>query len=331
MQHRISRGIQYEDVAQAADALLQDGLRPTIERIRLHIGRGSPNTVSPMLEQWFSGLGERLTNAGGRAKQGADDLPDSLLKAASTLWTTARDAAQAQALAACSAQRASLDGEARQLDEARNQLEARELLLQERLRGMEEALKLSARQLEESNERYKSSLRTLALRDEEIASQRTVANRLAEQNTGLQLRWEESQAQAQQERSEQDERHRQSERRWLEEVDRARQETRKATLLVQDSLRKLSSLETEMEESQIAHLAFVNAKEQQIQVLRHEMLSVQSQAAHERALMMQWMDKSKAVLAGESAASRLRPTPLRKLPARRRLSKNVFTIFSKIS
>ena len=57
------RGIQEEDVFRAADALLAEGLRPTIERVRLKIGRGSPNTVSPMLERWFASLGERL--AGG--------------------------------------------------------------------------------------------------------------------------------------------------------------------------------------------------------------------------------------------------------------------------
>ena len=46
-----SRGIQEADVFAAADALLAEGQRPTIERVRLKIGRGSPNTVSPMLER----------------------------------------------------------------------------------------------------------------------------------------------------------------------------------------------------------------------------------------------------------------------------------------
>ena len=54
-----SRGIQEADVFTAADALLAEGKRPTIERVRLKIGRGSPNTVSPMLEngsgRWASG------------------------------------------------------------------------------------------------------------------------------------------------------------------------------------------------------------------------------------------------------------------------------------
>ena len=323
MQHRTTRGIQYEDVAQAADALLQDGLRPTIERIRLHIGRGSPNTVSPMLEQWFSGLGQRLGGAGGAAKQGADTLPDAVLKAASVLWATARDTADAQAAEACAEQRASLDGEARQLHEARAQLEARELLLQERLRAMEEALHLSAQQLDESNERYKSSQRTLALRDQELADQRSASNRLSEQNAALQLRWEAAQTEAQQERSALDDRHRQSERRWLEEVDRARQESRKAALLVQDGLRTLTALQQEMESTQTAHHATETAQEQQIQALRQELISAHSQASDARTLLTQWIEKSKtATLPSALGIAKPRAPQLRAVPTRRKLSKN---------
>lgn len=323
MQQRTTRGIQYEDVAQAADALLQDGLRPTIERIRLHIGRGSPNTVSPMLEQWFSGLGERLDSAGGRAQQGTDALPDIVLKAANTMWATARNAAEAQATEAYAAQRAILDGETRQLNGARAQLEARELLLQERLRAMDEALQLSARQLEESNDRSKASLRTLAQRDEEIAAQRTAASRLSEQNAALQLRGETAQLQAQQERSAQDERHRQSEHRWLEEVDRARQETRKSALLVQDGLRKLSALQLEMDSAQATHQTADSTQQQQIHALRQELVSVQSQAAHERALLAQWVEQSKtATLPSASAAAKPRISHLRAVPTRRKLTKN---------
>lgn len=323
MQHRPTRGIQYEDVAQAADALLHDGVRPTIERIRLHIGRGSPNTVSPMLEQWFAGLGERLGGAGGRARQGAEGLPDSVLKAASTLWSTAREAAQAQADEALAAQRASLQGEAQQLSEARSQLQARELLLQERQRALEEALQLSARQLEESNERYAASLRTLALRDAEIADQRTAANRLAEHNAALQLRWEAAQAQARQERSEQDERHRHSERRWLEEVDRARQETRKSALLVQDGARKLNALQQELDTARTTHQAAKVAHAQQTQALRQELLGAQAQAAHASALLAQWIEKNKtAALPGAGTSPKPRISHLRAVPARRKLARN---------
>jgi uncharacterized protein (DUF2267 family) len=60
MQLKSTRGVQQADVWAAADALIAEGLRPTIERVRLKIGRGSPNTVSPMLEAWFATLASRL-------------------------------------------------------------------------------------------------------------------------------------------------------------------------------------------------------------------------------------------------------------------------------
>lgn len=52
-----SRGIQEDDVWMAAAQWVAQGLRPTIERVRLRIGRGSPNTVSPMLKRWVETLG----------------------------------------------------------------------------------------------------------------------------------------------------------------------------------------------------------------------------------------------------------------------------------
>ena len=56
----MATGITESDVWTAADALLLEGARPTIERVRQKIGRGSPNTVSPYLETWFKALGARI-------------------------------------------------------------------------------------------------------------------------------------------------------------------------------------------------------------------------------------------------------------------------------
>ena len=60
MPTKSTRGVQQDDVWSAADDLIAEGLRPTIERVRQKIGRGSPNTVSPMLESWFATLAPRL-------------------------------------------------------------------------------------------------------------------------------------------------------------------------------------------------------------------------------------------------------------------------------
>ncbi|WP_353506231.1 DNA-binding protein [Variovorax brevis] len=48
------RGVQLEEVVEAADQLLALGLKPTIERVRQRLGGGSPNTVSPLLDSGSS-------------------------------------------------------------------------------------------------------------------------------------------------------------------------------------------------------------------------------------------------------------------------------------
>jgi hypothetical protein len=78
------RGITEDDVWKACDALLLEGARPTIERVRLKCGRGSPNTVSPMLETWFKHLGTRITDPGAFAAPVGQ--PDVVRQAAQHLW-----------------------------------------------------------------------------------------------------------------------------------------------------------------------------------------------------------------------------------------------------
>ncbi len=84
----MARGITETDVFTACDALLLAGERPTIERVRQKIGRGSPNTVSPMLDAWFKGLGRRLQDPGAFAA--VPDVPDPVLQAAQHFWEVAQ-------------------------------------------------------------------------------------------------------------------------------------------------------------------------------------------------------------------------------------------------
>ena len=88
----MARGITEKDVFTACDALVLAGERPTIERVRWKIGRGSPNTVSPMLDAWFKGLGRRLQDPGAFAPP--SDVPDSVMQAAQHFWEVAQAAAR---------------------------------------------------------------------------------------------------------------------------------------------------------------------------------------------------------------------------------------------
>jgi hypothetical protein len=54
------RGITQAQVNRAADAILDTGKNPTVEKIRAALGTGSPNTITRMLDVWRSQLGDRL-------------------------------------------------------------------------------------------------------------------------------------------------------------------------------------------------------------------------------------------------------------------------------
>ena len=84
----MARGITEKDVFTACDALVLAGERPTIERVRQKIGRGSPNTVSPMLDAWFRGLGRRLQDPGAFAPP--PHIPEPVMQAAQHFWEVAQ-------------------------------------------------------------------------------------------------------------------------------------------------------------------------------------------------------------------------------------------------
>lgn len=323
MQYLKTRGIQYEDVAQAADALLHEGVRPTIERIRMHIGRGSPNTVSPMLEQWFSGLGQRLGGT-SRVQQGGGTLPAALLQAAQEWWDAARSAADASAAQAWAARQAQQDSAAQELEAARTQLQARELVLHERLHAMEKSVELAAQQLRESNERTKASQDAMAQRDQEIAVLRDAVLSANERLAALQQQSEHAQTQARDERNTMEARHLGNERRWLEEVDRARQEARKSALAVQEQVRKNALLQTQLEAAATARQASQSSHEEHISALRQELASAQGQAAQAQTLLSDLQTKT-ALAAPVAAKKTMQPMAragFSTAPPRRKLGRN---------
>ncbi len=81
----MARGITESDVHTAADELVAKGERPTVERIRAHLGTGSPNTVTRWLETWWNRLGTRLQPA----RPDLDDAPAVLTELAGQWWELA--------------------------------------------------------------------------------------------------------------------------------------------------------------------------------------------------------------------------------------------------
>ncbi len=153
MESKSSRGIQEPQVWAAADQLLAEGLRPTIERVRQKIGSGSPNTVSPMLERWFATLGKRLGGGSTTPAQSppTNAMPPALLQVAHQLWDAVRgEAAKTQAQQA-EALRREIELKTAALDDQQAQLRQREAAFEQTRASLEGALTSSRQALESAN------------------------------------------------------------------------------------------------------------------------------------------------------------------------------------
>jgi hypothetical protein len=104
----MARGVTQERVNNAADALLQRGERPTIEKVRAELGTGSPNTLLRLIDVWWTGLAERLA---AQARADLPGIPEPVQRAMMTLWSEAVVASRAEASANTSAAREALDQE----------------------------------------------------------------------------------------------------------------------------------------------------------------------------------------------------------------------------
>lgn len=86
----MARGITESGVHAAADELVASGERPTVERIRAHLGTGSPNTVTRHLETWWKCLGGRLKPE----RSNLNSAPAVLAQLAGEWWVLAQEHAR---------------------------------------------------------------------------------------------------------------------------------------------------------------------------------------------------------------------------------------------
>lgn len=111
----MARGVTEKDVHRAADALVFKGERPTVERIRAHLGTGSPNTVTRLLDTWWQALPARLA-VHGRSMT-LPDAPQAVADLASDFWQLALSAARVEV-------DRSVEGEREVLAAGRSQLDS---------------------------------------------------------------------------------------------------------------------------------------------------------------------------------------------------------------
>ncbi len=215
------KGVTQDQVNAAIDALVAAGERPTIERVRLKLGTGSPNTLTRMLDTWWAQLHERLTRQ--QARLAVPEAPDDVALAATRLWQLALEHASAQAEQGTAAQREAL---------ARDQvaLEAAQVTWEQRLTAASAAVTDAVREREAANSRLTDLQRLL---DHQATQLDDVQGRLAfalQSSEDLAARLEASQqsvlaarSEAATERSSLEASHRAAEDRWMQEVDKARQ------------------------------------------------------------------------------------------------------------
>lgn len=91
----MATGVPEHEVFAAADAVLARGERPTVERVRSELGRGSPARVGQLPEQWWEQLARRLK---GHAL--LPDLPGEVAQTFAETWRIALVHADALAQAA---------------------------------------------------------------------------------------------------------------------------------------------------------------------------------------------------------------------------------------
>lgn len=138
-------GVNLADVSAAADQLVAAGVRPNTERVRSALGRGSPNTIAPLLEQWWSELGERLNQ-----RLALPELPEAVATAFAETWALAVAAGRSHAEALVAPERTALAEVLASADHAMAQHRADLVALEGRLReaqasvqGLETALAIS--------------------------------------------------------------------------------------------------------------------------------------------------------------------------------------------
>ncbi len=262
-------GVAEEAVFAAADTVLARGERPTVERVRLELGRGSPARVGALLDQWWALLAQRL-----RGETRLPTLPAEVSQSFVAVWQQAMLLAEGVAEQALAERRAVIEAE--RLRVAAVEDEARQLIAQARqqvaaAQAAQHAVETRLADLELLLAQQQAQLADQQNRCAELAEERRVA---LQETSVLRQELQAAQQQLTQERDATATYVRGIEDRAHREVDRAREESRvaaaqlKALTKQHDQLRQrldiaLSQL-SEAQQVAAAEHARANTLEQQL-------------------------------------------------------------------
>ena len=297
-----SRGIQLEEVWSAADSLIADGLRPTIERVRQKIGRGSPNTVSPMLEAWFATLATRL--GVNKREDESDHVPKALQQALNVAWEIALAKGREEAALEIVQAQTDLTQATQTLEEREADLVQIEHVRAVKQQAIEETVKLARNITEDTLARLSEAQQVATRRETEIQN---LHARLAATETARDSemrRHQQVDADYLQERQKTEERAQATQHRFLEEIDRARQETKKISSEAQTARKKFSEEKVLLQEriqtyenEQGKAQALYAAQSADLHSLREAFAVSDSRSNEIQALLVVQLDDSKSTVA----------------------------------
>lgn len=247
------RGVQMEEVWAAADTVLSLGERPTIERVRQQLGRGSPNTVGPMLDGWYGSLAKRLQSPVDAVEQdGVAEvpLPAPVVRAAKIIWGRALQHADERATAQFTDARRELRMQAETLRQAQDVLAQETQRLADRSEAYDLAMQARDAQIAEMGRLVQELQQQLAGSQEMLATSRSECKQLRMEADAGRRRQEEMEVNHRGERTRLEERAQAQERRLNAEVDRARQESKRLTLKLEgDARESAKSLSASLEKA----------------------------------------------------------------------------------
>lgn len=236
----MSIGVPEQEVFDAADAVLEGGKRPTVERVREKLGRGSPARVGALLDEWWVRLSARL-----RAETRLPGLPTEVAHAFVDIWKQATLMAEAVVEQGMSVQRKVLAEERERIagleEQARkdvafarsqtNEAQTARLAIETRLKDLQVLLDQRNADLEDMREQRTDYRAKLAAAEQKLV---------------------EASAQAENTRAEQERYTRDVEDRSHREVDRAREELKSVAAQLQEANGKLQSTLKTLQENQSA-------------------------------------------------------------------------------
>ena len=296
MQSKSTRGVQQEEGWTAADQLSRVGLRPTLERVRLKIGRGSPNTVSPMLDAWFATLGSRLGVTDDK-KTTVGELPAPVRQAVSKLWEAAQLSAQGVAEQGLLQAQQTLATERLAIEQRAADLASREQVLQERQSAQDEVLQSARSQVADLSARLEQSQTLTNRRDAEIDALQLKLSDLDKQRVADLHRSEEENKRHADERRQREDHATITERRLMTELDRERQESKRLKLSLQQSEHRVETVGNQFQlDKQMLAEKLLNV-EQELRSERQSLLLANERATELRGLLDEQRTANSAAIA----------------------------------